>query len=190
MISTELLLDATDAWLIVVSAAGILLAVVIYTRLIGLRTFSKMSSFDFAVTVAIGSVMASVSLTGSSLLAGVLAVGALLGVQYLVAQLRKRGPFSSVVDNAPIVLMAGSQFLHDNLRRTRVTEDDVRAKLREANAYNYDMILGVILETTGDISVIHGDHPLDLDIFRDVTDHHLLEPGGPSETRTGTSSEP
>lgn len=177
MISNELLIGATEAWLVVVSAVGILLAVVLYARIIGLRTFSKMSAFDFAVTIAIGSAIGSVALLGSSLLAGILAIGTLLGVQYLIAQLRSRWRFSTVVDNAPVVLMAGQRFLHGNLRRARVTEDDVRAKLREANAYNYDMVQAVILESTGDISVIHGDQPLDLDIFRDVTDRQELEDG-------------
>lgn len=81
MVSKELLLGATEAWLVVASALGILLAVVLYTRVIGLRTFSKMSAFDFTVTVAIGSTMASVSLLGSSLLAGVLEIGTLLPTQ-------------------------------------------------------------------------------------------------------------
>lgn len=145
MIAKELLIGATEAWLAVVSAVGILLAVLLYTRVIGLRTFSKMSAFDFAVTVAIGSAIGSVSLLGSSLSAGILAIGTLLVVQYLIAQLRTRWTFSAAVDNAPVVLMAGRKFLHDNLRRSRVTEDDVRAKLREANAYNYDMVQAVIL---------------------------------------------
>lgn len=175
MIGNELLISATEAWLVVVSAVGILLAVVLYTRLIGLRTFSKMSAFDFAVTVAIGSAIGSVSLLGSSLSAGILAIGTLLVVQYLIARLRSRWTFSTAVDNAPVVLMAGPRFLHDNLRLSRITEDDVRAKLREANAYNYDMVQAVILESTGDISVIHGDQPLDLDIFRDVTGRQELE---------------
>ncbi len=50
--------------------------------------------------------------------------------------------------------MAGNRFLDENLRRT---EDDVRAKVREADVQNYDQVLAVVLETTGDISVGHGD---------------------------------
>lgn len=182
MISTELLLGLQEAWLVVASAVGILTAVVVYTRVVGLRTFSKMSSFDFAVTVAVGSTMASVALLGSSLLAGVLAIGTLLAVQYVIARLRRRWNLSAVVDNAPVVLMVGRRFLADNLERSRVTEDDVRAKLREANAYNYDQVRAVILETTGDISVIHGDAPVSLDIFADVTDHEVLAGGNGDPT--------
>lgn len=177
MVGEELLVGATEALLIVVSAVGILGAVVVYTRVIGLRSFSKMSAFDFAVTVAVGSAMSSVALLGSSLLAGIIAIGTLLGAQYVIARLRSSWDVSSMVDNAPVVLMDGQRFLHDNLARSRVTEDDVRAKLREANAYNYEHVRGVILETTGDVSVIHGDGPLDLDIFRDVTDRDALEDG-------------
>ncbi len=53
--------------------------------------------------------------------------------------------------------MAGNRFLDENLRRT---EDDVRAKVREADVQNYDQVLAVVLETTGDISVVHGDTEL------------------------------
>lgn len=189
MVGRELLVGATEAWLIVVSAVGILAAVVVYTRVVGLRSFSKMSAFDFAVTVAIGSAMSSVSLLGSSLLAGVLAVGTLLAAQYVIAQLRSRWDFSALVDNAPVVLMDGQRFLHDNLARSRVTEDDVRAKLREANAYNYEQVRAVILESTGDVSVIHGDQPLDLDIFRNVTDHEVLGDSGDRHPDDPTSGE-
>lgn len=190
MLSTELLVGPQEAWLIVVSAVGILMAVVVYTRVVGLRTFSKMSAFDFAVTVAIGSTIGSVSLLGSSLLAGVLAIGTLLVMQYVIARLRSRWNFSAVVDNAPVVLMVGRQFLADNLARSRVTEDDVRAKLREANAYNFEQVRAVILETTGDISVIHGDAPVSLDIFADVTDHDVLAEGDCDHTRATSLASP
>lgn len=189
MVGKELLVGATEAWLIVVSAVGVLGAVVVYTRVVGLRSFSKMSAFDFAVTVAIGSAISSVALLGSSLLAGVLAIGTLLATQYLIAQLRSRWNFSPLIDNAPVVLMVGHRFLHDNLARSRVTEDDVRAKLREANAYNYGQVRAVILESTGDVSVIHGDAPLDLDIFRDVTDHEVLGDGAGRHPQDATPAD-
>lgn len=59
----------SDVGVIVLSTIGIYVAIIIFTRINGLRTFSKMSSFDFAVTVAIGSVIASTAATkGPSLL--------------------------------------------------------------------------------------------------------------------------
>lgn len=65
--------------------------------------------------------------------------------------------------------MAGDEVLHDNLSKARVTEDDIRGKLREANILNYGQIRAVVLEQTGDISVLHGDADLDPALLSDVT---------------------
>ena len=45
----------------------------------------------------------------------------------------------------------------DALAKTRVARDDLIAKLREANVRSFKMVRAVVLETTGDISVLHGD---------------------------------
>lgn len=58
-------MEISSSWgqigLVVLSSLAILIAVVAFVRIIGLRSFSKMSSFDFAVTVAMGSLLASVA---------------------------------------------------------------------------------------------------------------------------------
>lgn len=159
----------TQAWLVVVSTLGVVVAVVVYTRIAGLRSFSKMSSFDFAITVAFGSVIASVAVfPGARLLNGVIALGALYALQALVALARRRSSFGAIVDNVPLLLMAGNEVLHGNLSRARVTENDIRGKLREANVLNYGQIRAVVLEQTGEISVLHGDEEFDPDLLSDV----------------------
>ena len=50
---------------IALTAVGIYIALVLLTRLSGKRSFSKMSSFDFAITVAIGSIIATVIISKS-----------------------------------------------------------------------------------------------------------------------------
>ena len=64
--------------------------------------------------------------------------------------------------------------IEENLTRSRVTADDLRGKLREANVRNYNEVRYVVLEATGDVSVVHGPGDLDPDIFRDVRDRHLI----------------
>jgi len=49
------------------------------------------------------------------------------------------------------------RILHAALTATRVAEDDPIAKLREANVFDFSQVRAVILETTGNISVLHGD---------------------------------
>jgi uncharacterized membrane protein YcaP (DUF421 family) len=120
-----------------------------------------MSSFDFAVTVALGSILATVAVSSTSLINGAVAVAALLGTQAGVATLRQRLPVERLVDNTPVILMRDGVFVDEALRRNRVTRTDVLAKLREANVLRLDEVRVVVLEATGDVSVLHGDGPVD-----------------------------
>ena len=161
--------DWNQAWLVAVSAVTILATVILIARLVGLRSFSKMSSFDFVVTLATGSIVAAVASSSTSLANGALALVVLYAAQWLIAQCRRRtGWGSRVVDNEPIALMLEGRFLEQNLTAARVTVDDVRAKLRQNNVHRLDDVRAVVLETTGDVSVLHGDGALDADLFADV----------------------
>ncbi|GAB5534974.1 MAG: DUF421 domain-containing protein [Rubricoccaceae bacterium] len=144
---------------VVLSTLAIYVVLIALLRLAGLRSFSKMSSFDFAVTVAIGSVIASTVLTPSPpMLQAAIALASLFGVQYSIAWLRKRTSWMEhLVDNEPLILMTREGMVRENMKRARVTEHDVWAKLREANVLAVDQIRAVVFETTGDISVLHGD---------------------------------
>lgn len=156
----------------VLCAMGIYLAVIGYTRVAGLRSFSKMSSFDFAMTVAVGSVVASTTLSRDvSLLLGVVALGALYAVQELIAHLRVWHPSASdVIDNRPVLLMRNGEMFPQAMRAAEITRADLLAKLREANVLRLEQARAVVLETTGDISVLHA--PPDSD---EALDTVLLE---------------
>ncbi len=148
--------STTSLIAIVLTAAGIYIATIIFTRLAGKRSFSKMSSFDFAMTVAIGSLIATTVLSKSvSLLQGVVGMAAVYALQLLVAMLRRFEIVQKLVDNKPLLLMDGKEILHKNLRKARVTEADLRSKLREANVLELSQIRAVIFECTGDIAVLH-----------------------------------
>lgn len=159
-----------QAGLVLLSAVIMLVAVIAIIRVVGLRSLSKMSSFDFAVTVAIGSILASTVATSTPVANGALAVAALLGIQAGIAFLRRTTNFGSVVDNVPVLLMRDGEFVPAALTRCRVTEADVVAKLREANALDLTCVRAVVLETTGDISVLHGNDALDDLLLDGVTD--------------------
>ena len=179
--------SATAALMVIITAVGIYAALVLFTRAMGLRSFSKMSSFDFAVTVGIGTILAGTLVTKDPpLLQGVIALGALYGLQWLVSVLRRRSDLiSRMVDNEPLLLMAGRDVLHDNLRKASMTEADLLAKLREANVIDLGEVRAVVMETTGDVSVLHGapDGPaLDRQLLRDVRDSDRLTGAAPDAT--------
>ncbi len=154
---------------ILVTVIGLYLALGVMIRINGLRSLTKMSSFDFVTTVAIGSLIATVVLTDRpSLLQGVVALAGLFALQGGVAFARRRVA-TSAIENQPILLMDGATILERNLASTRVTHGDLRAKLREANVLNLDQVVAVVLETTGDVSVLHGDaNDFDPDLLEGV----------------------
>ena len=140
------------------SAVAIYAVLIALVRVVGLRSFSKMTSVDFAMTIAMGSVLASTILTPSpSVPRAAVALASLFAIQWTVAFLRKKTDWAEeVVDNEPVVLMADGRMFRDVMERTRVTEHDLWAKLREANVLHPRQVRAAVLETTGDISILHG----------------------------------
>ena len=135
--------------------------VVVLIRLNGLRSLSKMTNFDFVMTIALGSLLATAAGADSWQVFGqsLAAQAALFVVQWGTAKLRRSSDtIETAMQNAPIFLMRDGEFCEDALDETRVAKSDVIAKLREANALELAKVKAVILETTGDVSVLHGDN--------------------------------
>ena len=165
----------SEVGMVLLSAGVTYGAILLFTRVAGLRSFSKMSAADFAMTVAVGSLFAStISSAKPSLMVGIAALASLFAGQWALAYLRKQSDrFSKIVDNEPLLLLHGATILHDN-----VTTRDLFGKLREANARNYSEVLAVVFETTGDISVLHSsdaDARLERDFFSGVIDADRIE---------------
>ncbi|MBU2979336.1 YetF domain-containing protein [Alteromonas sp. C1M14] len=138
--------------------------VVLLVRINGLRSFSKMTNFDFVMTVAVGSLLASASQASSwtSFLQAMVAMATLFLVQSTTAWLRRRSDkIEALMQNTPMILMRDGEIIESALVETRVARDDLMAKLREANVLNMQQVKAVVLETTGDISVLHGNHCAD-----------------------------
>jgi uncharacterized membrane protein YcaP (DUF421 family) len=157
---------------IAITTLVIYIAVIVFTRIFGKRSFSKMSSFDFAMTVAVGSLIATTILSDSvSVLEGIAGLFVVYLYQLAAALMRKWKPFRKVIDNEPLLLMDGPDILEDNLLKARVTEGDLRSKLREANVLDLSEVRAVVFETTGDIVVLHSsneDHKLSSWLLKDV----------------------
>lgn len=137
-----------------------LLWVVLLVRIVGLRSFSKMTSFDFVMTVAMGSLVASASQSNdwTSYVQTLAAMAGLFVIQFCAAWLRQRSQrVEGMIGNEPRLLMRDGVILEEALRETRVCRSDLIAKLREANALRLSDVRAAVLETTGDVSVLHGD---------------------------------
>lgn len=154
-----------NALLIVASVVAIFAITILITRVFGLRTFAKMSSFDFASTIAIGSILASIILNkDQSILKGALALISIIAFQALFSYLvRKNITFKKLFTNKPQYLMKDGQIFHDKLKQCNVDQSDLMAKLREANVHRLSDVKAVVFESTGDISVLHNSDDIEID---------------------------
>ncbi len=128
MISQELASSWPRLALVVLSSVAMLAGIVVYVRIAGLRSFSKMSAFDFAVTVAFGSILGAVALSGSSLADGLVATGTMLALQWTIGFGRSRFGVGRIVDNTPLLRVAEGEVVTASLRRAQITEDDIRGQ--------------------------------------------------------------
>jgi uncharacterized membrane protein YcaP (DUF421 family) len=160
----------TALLMVFLTGVGIYVALLLLTRVSGLRSFSKMSSFDFAITVAIGSVIASTLLTRNPpLLLGAFGLATLYGLQFTVSKVRRHSErVEALVDNEPLLIMAGSEVLSEHLDEARMTVGDLKSKLRIAGITHPNQVLAVVFETTGDVSVLTTTEQVDFALFSDV----------------------
>jgi uncharacterized membrane protein YcaP (DUF421 family) len=159
------------------SALGFYLGLMLFTRLMGLRSFSKLSSHDFAMTVGIGSILASTVLSDSpSLSQGLFAVAVLFMIQGVISVIRRKvKPLKSLIDNQAIILMAHGEYFLDNLKEANLSTSDVQEVLRKNGLKSKSEVFAVIMETTGDMSVIKNDNTTpDWSLFDDIRDSDLL----------------
>ncbi|MGQ3298879.1 DUF421 domain-containing protein [Reyranella sp.] len=131
-------------------------ALIVFLRLSGKRTLTKLNAFDLVVTVALGSTLSSVLLDKSITLAeGALAFGLLVLLQYILtwSSVRWR-PFEKAVKSEPTLLLHRGEFLSEAMRRQRITESEVLSAVRSSGKGDVRGIRAVVLENDGSLSVI------------------------------------
>lgn len=131
-------------------------ALVLLLRASGKRTLAKLNAFDLVVTVALGSVLATILLDPSvSLAEGAAALGLLVGLQYAVAWTAVRSPrFGALVKSEPTLLLHRGRTLEGAMRAQRVTRGEVESALRDAGLAAAEEAEAVVLETDGTLSVV------------------------------------
>lgn len=154
-----LLPDWNSSTIIFASVFIIFTLLIIIVRISGLRTFAKMTSFDFATTIAIGSILASISISpGTSLGNGFVALVAIVLFQVIFAIIQRHSdPFRKVATNEPVLLMRDGIILYENLKACNLHRSELIAKLREANVLSFSEVKAVVFESTGDVSVLHAN---------------------------------
>lgn len=129
---------------------------IVLLRISGNRTLAKMNAFDFIVTVALGSTLATILLSDKVALAeGMVAFIVLIGLQYIVTWLSVRSPrISDLVKSQPILLYYDGKPLQSQMRQARVVKPEILAAVRKQGIASLDEVKAVVLETDGSFAII------------------------------------
>lgn len=144
--------------LVRVGASALLgyLVLVVVLRIAGNRATSKMSNFDWAVTVALGSILGSTIVVEDVVVAEMaVAVGVLVGLQAAMTWIavRSRG-FETVLKASPTLLVHRGEFVEHAMRRERVSRRDILAAIRESGIVQLRDVRAVVLESDASLSVM------------------------------------
>ncbi|CEA09536.1 hypothetical protein BN1051_02907 [Arthrobacter saudimassiliensis] len=162
------------ALLVVISAVGIYTACYLMIRVLGQRALGRWSTFETAIVIALGAVLGRVVLGYTpSLAAGVIGLATMFAMVRLENLLR-RTRWGSVLSVRPILLMAGAEILDENLPRAGIQRTELFAKLREAGIRDFNEVAAVIIEPTGDVSVLRRGVLLDPALIADIPMAHLI----------------
>lgn len=141
---------------IVIRAAVAFLFVYLLTRVIGRRELSSMQPFDLILLVMIGDLVQQgvtqndFSVTGAFLVGGTIALMT-VGVSYASFRFPRLRP---ALDGEPVIVVEDGKPIERNLRRNRITLEELAAAARQEQLGSLDDVRWAVLETNGRISFI------------------------------------
>ena len=130
----------------------VLIAVI---RLLGKRQIGQMEASEFVVTMLVANLAAiPMQDEGVPLHSGLVPILTILGVEFILTALSMANiRFRRLLCGKPVILIENGKILQDNLRRTRVTLDELSGHLREKDILDISTVQFAILETDGNLSV-------------------------------------
>ena len=141
---------------IVLRAALAFVFILLLTRIVGRRELSTLEPFDLILLVTIGDLVQQgvtqndFSVTGMGLAVGTIAMLAVL-FSYLPWRFQILRP---VLEGQPVILIEDGSVIEKNLKRHRLTQEEVAAEARSQQIDSFDKIRWAVLETSGKISFI------------------------------------
>jgi uncharacterized membrane protein YcaP (DUF421 family) len=126
------------------------------TRVIGRRELSELAPFDIILLIVAGDAIQQgltqddYSLTGAVLVVGTFAMLTLL-TSYASFKIPRLRP---ILEGEPIVIIQDGKILDRNLKRERLTKEEVEEEARQQQIGSLDEVEWAVLENSGKISFL------------------------------------
>ena len=141
---------------IVLRAIVVFFVLLVVTRAVGRRELNTMEPFDVILLVVIGDLVqqgvtqSDYSLTGAVMVVATIAL-LTVSMSYLSFRFRRLRP---VLEGEPLVLLEDGRPIERNLRRQRMTVEELGAEARLAQITSLDDVRYAVLETNGKVSFV------------------------------------
>ena len=130
--------------------------VVFVMRVIGRRELSSLTAVDLVLLIVLGdAIQQGLTQDDYSVTGAVIAVSTIAVVQVGSSYLSFRSKRArKVIEGEPIVVIRDGKLIEGNLKRERLTDDEVAEEMRVQQIASFDEVQWAILETNGQISFV------------------------------------
>jgi uncharacterized membrane protein YcaP (DUF421 family) len=130
--------------------------VFLITRVIGRRELSSLEPFDLILLIVLGdAIQQGLTQDDYSVTGAVIVIGVFAGLQVLLSYVGFRIPkLRPVLQGEPIVVVENGKPIEGNLRRERMTVEEVMEEARQQQIASLDEVQWAVLETSGTLSFI------------------------------------
>ncbi len=141
---------------IVLRAIVLYAFIVLVMRVIGRRELSSMTPFDLILLIILGdAVQQGLTQDDYSVTGAIIAVSTIASLQVFTSYLSfHSGRARKILEGLPIVVVERGEVVERNLKRERMTEDEVAEEMRQQQIGSLDDVEWAILESNGSISFI------------------------------------
>lgn len=141
---------------IMFSAVTVYLFIIIAIRLFGKKELAQLSVVDLVFILLISNAVQNAMVgADSSLMGGLVAATSLFVVNALLKYLFYRFPsIGKIVQGEPIMLIYDGKLNLDNMRKASISQDELKAAVREHGVQNIEDVDLAILEVDGNISIL------------------------------------
>ncbi|TWI60054.1 DUF421 domain-containing protein [Halalkalibacter nanhaiisediminis] len=145
-----------ESLVVIVRALISFFTLLLYTRLLGKQQMGNLTYFDYINGITIGSMAGTLATDLSSKawihwLGLTVYVVIVFGIQF--TDLKNRY-FSKIIDGEPAIVMQNAKFLEKNLKKSKLTKDELMMLLREKNIFDPTQVEFAIMEPNGVLSVL------------------------------------
>ena len=145
---------------IVIRSAVVYIAIITGLRILGRQHLGQMTINDFVLVLLISNAVQNAMVGDNTSLIGGLTAGltaalTLIIINYLLSTLIfQSSEIRKLLSGEQIILIYDGHFQEDNLKKIKITHDEIESIIREHGSEKVDDIHSAIMETDGTISII------------------------------------